>query len=165
MLRAERLVLLSAAAVLVCAAFFSCATVPPASPQASVAEDASAKQFVPPAGKADIYIVRSRDLVSFGQVEPFMIEVDGRMIGYLAPGMFFLVPVEPGRHEITAASMAGIDRIGMSTAAGENHFYQASEGSSSDSSSSGRPSLGILLIPGLAKMQIQQSRLAQSSAP
>jgi Protein of unknown function (DUF2846) len=176
MAKARRLMLGSVAAILGCATFLGCATapMPASSPPAEAAADAAAKTFVPADGKSSLYVMRTKD--SFGQVEPYMIEVDGKMIGYLAPGMFFLVSVDPGKHEITVASNGGLDRSGVNSAAGKNYYYQVSKASpppnsisSSPSSSFSappeKPSIGIMLFEGLAKNQIRGAKLAQGSAP
>ena len=174
MQKASRAVLVSIAAILACFLFFGCVTVqnPTASPAASQDADAAAKNFVPPDGMSNLYIVRAKD--SFGQVEPYLTEVDGRMIGYLAPGMFFLVSVSPGPHEVSVAGRGGLDRAQVSTSPDKNYYFQVktsspppptSSSSSSYSAQQDKPFIGIMIIESLSRMTVKQSRLAQGSTP
>jgi hypothetical protein len=73
-----------------------CVAVPLDSP----ARDAEAKQFAPPvAGKAHVYIMRSRVL---GPLIKSVILVDGKMVGGLAPMTYLMLELAPGEHVIKA---------------------------------------------------------------
>jgi hypothetical protein len=132
---------------------------PKASPQADADADAAAKQFVPAEGKANLYVARNQE--SFYNGEPFMVAVDGKLVGYLAPGMFFLVPVDPGQHQVSASSLAGFDKVEGAIKADKDYFYAISK----SSSNGGRPSIGIVLFDAMGKMAVRQSDLAQGVTP
>jgi hypothetical protein len=73
-----------------------CVAVPLESP----ARDAQAKQFIPPAaGKAHVYIMRSRVLEPMTKSE---ISVDGKVVGDIAPMTYLLLELAPGEHVIKA---------------------------------------------------------------
>lgn len=130
---------------------------PKASPPADAAADEAAKRFEPPDGKASLYISRNQE--AFYDGEPFMVSVDGRPVGYLAPGMFFLVPADPGPHQVSASSLAGFDKVEGSMKAGKLYFYALSKSSSAE----GKPSVGVVLFDAMGKTMVRQSKLAAGS--
>jgi hypothetical protein len=73
----------------------SCATVPMAPP----AEDAAAKKFEVPPGKALVYVFRN---TSFGAAIRFDLSVNGKPIGKSARYTYFVVEAQPGPITIKA---------------------------------------------------------------
>jgi hypothetical protein len=130
---------------------------PKASPPADASADAAAKQFAPATGKANLYIARNQE--SFYNGEPFMVAVDGKLVGYLAPGMFFLVPVDPGPHQVSVSALAGFDKVEGSAKADKDYFYTISKSSSDQ----GKLSIGIVLFDAMGKMAVRQANLAQGA--
>ena len=60
-------------------------TPPTASPLASAESDAQAKQFAPPAGKGNVYIVGpNSEFVILGKPTAYALTVDGKQVGGLA---------------------------------------------------------------------------------
>ena len=80
---------------------FGCATAPNVS-IASATDDAAAKTFTPRAGKTNLYIAQSNN--QGGNAATFDIIVDGKRMGPIGPGIFYLVEIEPGKHTIMASS-------------------------------------------------------------
>ena len=131
----------------------------PSVPMASPASDADAKQFLPPAGKANLYIARSNG--SSGGSSLFDISVDGKLLGQIAPGTFYLAAVDPGKHELSAKSGMYSTSVAVDAAAGNNYFYEVMAASGAYGVS--KPSLGVVLIEEMGKMMVRQAQRAQSS--
>ena len=92
---------------------------PPSSPS-----DAKAKQFAPEAGKANLYLVREKVAGSTTKLELFL---DDKGLGALAPGMYFMVGVAPGKHTLRAESPGAATESGpVDAEAGKNHFIAVS---------------------------------------
>lgn len=72
-----------------------CASVNMGNPQ----QDAAAKTFTAPAGKAAIYVYRNE---SMGAAVKMDVEVDGKPIGQTAANTFLRKEVEPGKHTVTS---------------------------------------------------------------
>jgi Protein of unknown function (DUF2846) len=128
----------------------------PGIPMASPASDADAKQFLPPAGKANLYVSRSNG--SSGA--SFDVSVDEKLLGPIGPGTFYLFAVDPGRHEVSVKSMMTSANITMDAAAGKNYFYEVT---ATSSGYAGKPSLGMVLIEEMGKLMVRQAQRAQSS--
>lgn len=74
------------------------------SPRASAADDAAAKTFSPPAGQANLYISHlNGDVFGPGY---YSVVVDGKVVGDLSKGAFYLITLAPGRHSIQATGVA-----------------------------------------------------------
>lgn len=73
----------------------SCAATPELS---SAADDEVAKRFSPPAGKAALYIYRKDGFR--GSAVRFPVTVDGRLLGAIANGTYYMLEVDPGEHEV-----------------------------------------------------------------
>ena len=130
----------------------------PSVPMASAALDAEAKQFTPPAGKANVYVAWSNDSSARTTLD---ISVDGKLLGPIAPGRFYLAVVDPGRHDVSARSMTSSANVTLNADAGKNYFYQIT---ASSGGYTAKPSLGVVLIEELGKMMVRQNQRAQGSA-
>src|SRR5437867_4131567 len=95
--------LLAAAALALIAS--GCANVP----MAPTELDAQAKQFSIPAGKANLYINRGGGL---GTAVVIQLQLDGLIVGSLAPYTYHLISVSPGKH--TIAVFAGTENARQS---------------------------------------------------
>jgi hypothetical protein len=132
-----------------------CATAPTV-PMASPAADADAKQFTPPAGQANVYIARSNGTPGAS----FDVSVDGKLLGPIVQGTFYLATVNPGRHEVSVRSMTSYSNITLDAAAGRNYFYEVT---ASSGAYTAKPSLGMVLMEELGKLMVRQAQRAQSS--
>jgi len=131
----------------------------PSVPMASPASDADAKQFTPPAGKANLYIAWSNG--SSGGASHVDVSVDGKLLGPIAPGTFYLVAVDPGKHEVSAKSGMNPTNVAVDAAAGNTYFYELT--ATSGAYGANKPSLGVVLIEEMGKMMVRQAQRAQSS--
>ncbi len=138
-------------------ALVGCVTAPSV-PMAAPAADADAKQFMPPAGKASLYIAWSNGSSGGASLD---ISVDGKLLGPIAPGTFYLVEVDPGRHEVSARSGMNSAAVAVDAAAGNNCFYEVT--ATSGAYGAIKPSLGVVLIEEMGKMMVRQAQRAQSS--
>ena len=107
--------------IIICAAalVIGCATVP----LASADLDAAAKTFTPPEGKANIYVARGMGYV--GGAASFQIVVDGRMLGNIAPGTFYVVTCDPGSRTVAAMCQWNTAKANVDVEAGKNYFFDA----------------------------------------
>jgi Protein of unknown function (DUF2846) len=94
-----------------------CATVPMATPTL----DAEAKQFVPPTGKSNVYVFRGGGP---GGAIAFQVQLDGRIIGSIAPDTYHLVAVEPGDHAVAASSNENSRMVRFRAVAGQSYFFR-----------------------------------------
>ena len=94
-----------------------CATVP----MASADLDSSAKTFAPAEGKANIYVARGMGY--FGGAINFQIAVDGKLIGNIAPGTYFLISCDPGSHVVVAISQYNTEKAKLDVQENSNYFY------------------------------------------
>jgi hypothetical protein len=74
----------------------ACTSLPPLSP---VEEDRRAKTFAPADGKAAIYVYRLDGWV--GSATKFPVAIDGKLLGTLANGTYYLTEVIPGSHDVS----------------------------------------------------------------
>jgi hypothetical protein len=91
----RRTVLYSLFALVPALLIAGCATVP----MASLDDDARAKSFTVPSGKANIYVYRNE---TFGGAIPMTVSFNGRVVGQSGPQTFFLIEADPGTHEISS---------------------------------------------------------------
>lgn len=96
-------------------------------PLASPDEDRRAKQGVPPAGKALVYVYRNDGGAS---VSPTL-RLNGRDIGALSPRTYYMVPVAPGRVDLRAGD-ASAGTLSLRAQDGRIYFIQLSVDSAGD---------------------------------
>ena len=89
---------------------------------ASAGEDEAAKSFIPPQGKANIYVTRNSEFK--GSSVLFQVVVDGRVEGAIAPGTYHVAPVEPGPHSVSVMTMENQSIQQFDAVAGENYFFE-----------------------------------------
>jgi hypothetical protein len=135
--------------------FAGCATGPNVS-LATPESDAAAKQFAPLDGRANLYVARSND--SAGTT--FNVIVDGRTIGPIISGTFYLVDIDPGKHNLAAVSKLYSAKATLDAEAGKNYFYEVT---GTSSGLTAKPSLGIVLLEEMGKIMVRQGKRAQSS--
>jgi Protein of unknown function (DUF2846) len=135
-------------------------TPPAPSPLASSASDAQAKQFVPPQGKANLYVSRPSELILFGKPNPYRVTLDGTEVGGIMPGMYFCFALEPGDHTLSAASQDGVDSVKVHADAGKNYYYQLST-STADKKS--RLSLGLVIFESMGKLMVNNTKRGQAA--
>ena len=90
-------------------------------PHGTAGFDAEAKQFTPPAGKANFYIAWSNSSSGGRALD---ISVDGKLLGPIAPGTFYLVAVDPGKHTVSAKVRDDSSNVAMDAAAGKNYYFE-----------------------------------------
>jgi hypothetical protein len=88
------------------------------------AEDAAAKEFVPKASEANIYVVRKDEFA--GSAVALEVKLDGTTMGSLAPGTFLLIEVEPGEHIVSSHTPENQAVCPVDTVAGENYYFELS---------------------------------------
>lgn len=93
-----------------------CAATVPVMPDSM---DASAKQFSPPSGKANIYITRTSTL---GFAVLFKVHLNGRLVGTIATDTYLLFEVEPKRHQVAVITQESQDALDIRAEAGKNYF-------------------------------------------
>jgi hypothetical protein len=102
--------------VLLLLAFQGCSSVQ----LASEAKDYSARQFIVPQGKANIYVVQAGGyLPSWNNVQ---VTVDGQPKGSLAASTYHLVVVEPGTHTVVVTSPENEEGVKLIVEADKNYF-------------------------------------------
>jgi hypothetical protein len=140
-------------------ALSACVSPPPSppAPLAAADEDSAAKQFVPAEGLANVYIVQQGS--TFGPKVGIAVEMDGKSLGFLGVGTYFLVPVNPGRHRIQLPEGGDFAWLQIDAAAGKNYFYTVSPGSASNA----KPTLAIVLLESMGKAMVRQYPRAQAS--
>ena len=138
-------------------ALSACVSPPPPAPLASADADGAAKQFVPAEGLAGVYIVHEGS--TFGAKTPIAVMLDGKSLGYLGVGTYFLVAVTPGRHKIQLPEGGDFAWLQVDAAAGKNYYYTVSVGGESNA----KPSLSIVLLDSMGKLMVRQYHRAQAS--
>ncbi len=90
---------------------------------AAVAPEAeeAAKKFVPPSGKAQVYVVRPSGA---GVAVFYQVKFDGRNIGSMVPGTFVLQQVAPGRHQVVLFNESNETPVTVDAEAGKNYFVR-----------------------------------------
>ncbi len=99
---------------------FGCATVP----MTDTSADATAKQFDPTAGMANLYFVRQSN--GFGDTLDEYINLDGQSVGAVAPNTYILLSVSPGHHTITVSGPTNSEQAQLDAVAGNLYFYSVS---------------------------------------
>jgi hypothetical protein len=84
-----------AAAALLCASLVGCASVN----MGDAKQDAAAKTFSAPAGKAGLYVFRNE---SMGAAIKMDVSIDGQAVGQTAANTFLYKEVAPGKHTIAS---------------------------------------------------------------
>jgi outer membrane lipoprotein-sorting protein len=131
---------------------FSC-TSSPNIPIASADSDAKAKMFIPRQGKANLYVAQSS-----GDAATFDITVDGKEIGPIGPGTYYLVEADPGRHSIAASSQLSSSKVTVDAESGRNYYYEVTATSNGMAAT---PSLSLVLIEDMGKLMVRQNQRAQ----
>jgi len=85
---------------------------------ASMEADSGAKQFLPAAGQANIYLYRNETL---GGAVTMPVSLDGKVMGRTGPLTYFLWQVAPGRHEI-ASHTENTAKITIDAREGRNYY-------------------------------------------
>ncbi|HTV48812.1 MAG TPA: DUF2846 domain-containing protein [Phycisphaerae bacterium] len=97
-----------------------CATVPTTDTSAN----AAAKTFEPELGMASVYLCRPSAVI--GDTLVAQTELDGQMIGALAPNTFLLVSVAPGQHTFTVVGPTNEEQTSIDAVAGNVYFFKVS---------------------------------------
>ena len=95
----------------------SCASVP----MGTDAENQAALTFTPPAGTANVYIIRRPAYA--GAAILATTTLDTQMTGGLKAGSFILKTVEPGTHTVTVFSNENQASLPFTAEAGRNYFF------------------------------------------
>ena len=98
-------------------ALSGCASVP----MGSEVENQTALKFVPPSGKANIYILRRPAYL--GAAILATAALDTQMAGGLKAGSFILKTVDPGGHTVTVFSNENQASLTFQAEAGQNYFF------------------------------------------
>ena len=137
-------------------------TPPAASPLASAESDAQAKQFAPPAGKGNVYVVGpNNEFVILGKPTAYAFIVDGKQVGGLVGGMFYCLSLAPGQHTMSASAEVSISHVTVNVEAGKNYFYQLNRENAPDNTV--KVSLGWVPIEAVGKHMVQGSKLGQAA--
>jgi hypothetical protein len=91
-------------------------------PMASSDLDAAGKTFAPPEGIANIYVFRQNK--SFGGSIVFQVLIDGKVVGAIARGTFYLVELQPGYHSIAVFSNENAVKAKFEAVAGTNSYFE-----------------------------------------
>jgi len=140
--------------LLAVAAFAGCMTTVQLAPSES---DAAAKRFVPPDGKANLYVARSN--ASEGERALFGVSIDGKAVGPIAAGTFYLVVLDPGTHSVAATSNENTSKASFDAQAGKNYFFEVT---ATAGTATPRVSLGLVLLEPMGKIMVQQDKRALS---
>ena len=100
--------------VVAAALLSACASVPMATSEA----DQTAKSFVVPQGKSNIYIYRNESL---GAAIKMPVAIDGQLVGDTAAKTFIFKTVEPGDHTIVSKT-ENDSTLTITTEPGKNYF-------------------------------------------
>jgi len=140
--------------LLAVAAFAGCMTTVQLAPSES---DAAAKRLVPPDGKANLYVARSN--ASEGERALFGVSIDGKAVGPIAAGTFYLVVLDPGTHSVAATSNENTSKASFDAQAGKNYFFEVT---ATAGTATPRVSLGLVLLEPMGKIMVQQDKRALS---
>ena len=134
----------------------ACATAPVAT-VASSESDTSAKKFMPPEGKANLYIAWSNN--PNGGARSFNVSLDGKMLGVISPGTYNNVAIDPGKHSIVVTSNLNSAKVSLDAAAGKNYFYEVT---ASAGTYTAQPSISLVLLEEMGKIMVRQNKRAQT---
>jgi hypothetical protein len=104
-------------ALAVILAFSGCASVP----LGTESENQAALTFVPPPGKANLYILRRPAYL--GAAILATAALDNQMAGGLKAGSFILKTIPPGAHTVTVFSTENQASLSFQAEAGQNYFF------------------------------------------
>ena len=104
----------------------TCAGVPTAPDNAP----GSTQTYQPPEGKANIYIVRPFSFL--GAVNLAQVFVDGKLLGSIGVGTYFVVAVDPGQHSVVATDPQWNAKVKLTAESGKNYFCSLAIGFSLD---------------------------------
>ena len=93
----------------------ACAATIPLAPQT---DDAVAKTFTAPPDRSVIYIARESQY--FGKAILFQVAVDGKLLGGIASGTYYMAQALPGEHAVTALSNENQEFLKLKTDAGKS---------------------------------------------
>jgi hypothetical protein len=134
----------------------ACATAPVAT-IASSESDATAKKFMPPEGKANLYVAWSKN--PNGGARSFNISLDGKLLGVISPGTYTNVAIDPGKHSIVVASNLNSAKVSLDATAGKNYFYEVT---ASAGTYTAQPSISFVLLEEMGKIMVRQNKRAQT---
>jgi hypothetical protein len=80
-------------------------------------------RFAPAEGKANIYVARGAG--SYGGAVNFQIVVDGKTLGNIAPGTYFIFSCEQGAHVVVAISQYNTEKAKIDVEQNRNYFFDA----------------------------------------
>lgn len=86
------------------------------------AEDQAAKEFVPAAGTANLYVARKDSFV--GSALAFEVKLDGDSVGSVATGTFVLIEMQQGQHIVSCHTSENQDIEKLTAISGENYFME-----------------------------------------
>jgi hypothetical protein len=90
-------------------------------PLATSTDDAVAKTFSVPPGKASIYVVRDGGYMS-GAWQLFRVRLDGLDHGALSDGTYFVFTVDPGIHGVVAGGNENQEAVRLEVAPNRAYF-------------------------------------------
>ena len=94
-----------------------CAT----TPMTTATDDADAKTFTPPKGKANLYVYRGGGV---GSAVAFPLTLDGRRVGTMVPSTYACLSVSPGNHSLTMDSLENAQVKTVDAKAGALYFFR-----------------------------------------
>jgi len=97
----------------------ACAATIPIAPKTV---DEAAKTFTAPPDQSVIYIARESQY--FGKAILFQVAVDGKLLGGIARGTYYMVQVPPGEHSMTTLSNENQDSLKLKTEAGKVYYVK-----------------------------------------
>lgn len=95
----------------------ACVSAPKAAPDV----EAAAKRFAPPAGRAQLYIVRPS---SFGLAVLYQVSIDGRIVGSLPAETFLVQQLQPGSHVVSFFNNTSQENTTVEMEAGKNYYLR-----------------------------------------
>ena len=141
-------------------ALCACVTLaPPPSPAplATTDSDNAAKQFSPPEGMANVYIVHEGS--TFGPKTPIAVTIDGKSLGALGVATYFCLVVVPGQHKIQLPDGGDFAYVTLDAKAGKNSFCTVSLSGAANA----KPTIGFVLLDSMGKLMVRQYSMAQAS--
>lgn len=89
---------------------------------ASNAQDADAKEFHPPQGKANLYVIRRT--AAWDNFTLYQLSIDGRPLGQLATDTYQMASLSPGDHTLEIRGNDLVTTVKITAEADKNTFYQ-----------------------------------------
>lgn len=97
----------------------ACAATIPIAPKTV---DEAAKTFTTPPDQSVIYIARESEY--FGKAILFQVVVDGKLLGGIARGTYYMAHIPPGEHSVTALSNENQDSLKLKMEAGKVYYVK-----------------------------------------